>query len=63
MKINNTTLLLALLAVVVVVSGIQTIEIYTLSSLIKSGAFVASNPSSGSSLLAGLATQVGGCGG
>jgi len=65
MKINNTTLLLTLLVVVVVIAGIQAIQFYSLSSVIKSGAFAASSggQSGGSSLLSGLATQVGGCGG
>lgn len=70
MKINNTTLLLALLVVVVVIAGIHAIQLYSLSSVIKSGAFAvgsgsqpSGSQSGGSSPLSGIATQVGGCGG
>lgn len=65
MKIKSKMgLLLGTLAIVLVVMvGLQAWQLYTLSFLLQSGSLAAGGSPQGSSLLAGLAGQVGGCGG
>ena len=68
-KISNAGLLLVMLAVLVVLSGLQAWQLNTLAwqfntliTSLQSGSPVAASGSQGASPLAGLPTQVGGCG-
>jgi len=69
LRLSNTTLLLVILAVVIVAEILQSWQTYTLTSVLKSGVLVSSiaqgvsSSAQGPSALAGLASQVGGCGG